>query len=342
MELPPFPKALWAGAAVVLCLSLACLEIRGIQVRAGPAYALGVVAVILAPVALRLRERWAAPSLQRAIGAAHGVALFTIISCAGCLASYAIACFGQGFADSTVAAMDRQLGVDWLSLYRFALNHPYIEALGQGAYLMIGPFPVLIIAALALTGEERRITRFLSAYALSLALTDMIFLFFPMKAALLYWVGDHPPYMPATGTHYAIVVAQLQAGTFPQLRMEELSGLIGFPSFHAAAALLYIWAAWPLKTYRYPVLALNLAMLAATPVEGAHFVSDVVAGLLVATLGIAAVVLLTRRVAPADRAVPHATVASRAWSATALAQRFPDAWGPWARTLPGTVERLRR
>ena len=63
-------------------------------------------------------------------------------------------------------------------------------------------------------------------------------------------------------------------------------GLIGFPSYHAAMALLAIWYLRDVKILRWPVFALNAAVLMATPVQGGHHLVDVLASLPVAALSI--------------------------------------------------------
>jgi len=107
-----------------------------------------------------------------------------------------------------------------------------------------------------------------------------------MQSALVHLVGYHPHYMSATGIRQATIIDLLQKGNLHSVALDDLIGIIGFPSFHAAAATLYIWGAWPIKIYRYPMLILNLLMIASTPVEGAHYISDVIAGILISVSSI--------------------------------------------------------
>jgi membrane-associated phospholipid phosphatase len=63
-------------------------------------------------------------------------------------------------------------------------------------------------------------------------------------------------------------------------------GLIGFPSFHAVMALFVVWYARELRYVRWFVLALNTAVLVATPIQGGHHVVDVLAGFVVAAVSV--------------------------------------------------------
>lgn len=63
---------------------------------------------------------------------------------------------------------------------------------------------------------------------------------------------------------------------------EGAEGIISFPSLHAALGLLFLLALWPVKYVGWIATLLNLAMIAATPVDGSHYFSDVAAGLAIA------------------------------------------------------------
>jgi membrane-associated phospholipid phosphatase len=84
----------------------------------------------------------------------------------------------------------------------------------------------------------------------------------------------------------------------PALRLHHVSGidlgalrgLVCAPSFHTASAVLYMWAAWPVVQLRRVVVPLNCAMLLATPIEGTHYLSDMIAGAAVAGCAIVVVV----------------------------------------------------
>ena len=60
--------------------------------------------------------------------------------------------------------------------------------------------------------------------------------------------------------------------------------MITFPSLHAALALVFILAFAPVPLLRWIGAAVNILMIAATPVDGGHYVIDVLAGLALAYL----------------------------------------------------------
>ena len=75
----------------------------------------------------------------------------------------------------------------------------------------------------------------------------------------------------------------------------ELGGIITFPSFHAAAAILALWAFWGIWWLRPFALITNVSMLLATPVIGGHYFVDILAGILVAVGAIFAAKTLAHR-----------------------------------------------
>jgi len=65
-----------------------------------------------------------------------------------------------------------------------------------------------------------------------------------------------------------------------------VKGLVGFPSFHTAQAIIAIWYARRLKRFFYPFLVFNILVVASTPIQGGHHVVDVIGGLAVAAFAI--------------------------------------------------------
>ena len=71
----------------------------------------------------------------------------------------------------------------------------------------------------------------------------------------------------------------LRDGTFRQLMAVGAEGIITFPSLHAALAVILIAAFWPVPLARWISLVVNALMLAATPIDGSHYLIDILAGI---------------------------------------------------------------
>src|SRR5205823_13317355 len=95
---------------------------------------------------------------------------------------------------------------------------------------------------------------------------------------------DSPAIVPTTRELHLPVFFGLREGTFRHLVAEGAEGIISFPSLHAALGLLFLFALWPVRYVGWIAALLNVAMIAATPVDGSHYFSDVAAGLTIALL----------------------------------------------------------
>jgi membrane-associated phospholipid phosphatase len=62
------------------------------------------------------------------------------------------------------------------------------------------------------------------------------------------------------------------------LDANAFTGIVTFPSFHAAGAVLLACAWWQVPGLRYPGVALNAAMLVSAIPCGGHYLSDLIAG----------------------------------------------------------------
>jgi membrane-associated phospholipid phosphatase len=88
--------------------------------------------------------------------------------------------------------------------------------------------------------------------------------------------------MPTSALYQEQLIPALRARTFTRVDLGALRGLVCAPSFHTVCAVLYILTAWPIKKLRWWLVGLNIVMLLAVPVEGTHYLTDMIAGMLVA------------------------------------------------------------
>jgi hypothetical protein len=283
----PAPSHLWLLALAATVLTAGALRTAGLSLDltgAGPLLLFGALAGGAAACRGRMKHPWRA----RAVDLAECWFLFTLFSMLGAVASYAVAATSTGYADAHLIAADRAVGLDWLATYRFVAARPALADLTTMAYQSIFVSPLLVLAGLVCSGRSERARTFVLAYALALAATLVLFHWFPARSVVPL-LGPDPVHLPVTGLFQPVIIDALRTGTLRTVSLAELHGLISFPSFHAVAAILFAWAAWPLRPLGGPILVINLAMLAATPVEGAHYFVDLAGGGAVALLALAMV-----------------------------------------------------
>jgi membrane-associated phospholipid phosphatase len=197
---------------------------------------------------------------------------------------------------------DRALGFDFRSYLGFVNAHPNILLLLAPSYGSITWQLIAMALILPLAGYYRRIGQAICAFTCALVVTIIISIFVPalgVYGTLGLTAADYPYFEPQGYYDALRDTPLLRAGTHRALDLWKLGGVLTFPSFHAAAAALYIWAFWPLRWLRSAAVIWNLAMIAATPFGGGHYLVDILAGILVAVLAIVAAHILSGFLPPA-------------------------------------------
>lgn len=208
-------------------------------------------------------------------------AVFTLIALTGAVASYPLAALTQGYADATLHRADVALGFDWLGWYRTVAAHRPLQWLGVAAYESIYLTPALLLGWFAAHGQRIAAHRFLASFWLAAVLTLALFTQMPAIGPLSYLWRGAVDYMPVSETWQSNLIPALRARTVHVIDLGALRGLVSAPSFHAAAGTLYlrtIWRTPPLRRLGWLVAA----MLLATPVEGTHYLTDMLIGAVVA------------------------------------------------------------
>jgi membrane-associated phospholipid phosphatase len=224
------------------------------------------------------------------------VAQLLLIVVFGLLCSYAAAVTAMPYRDAELLAIDQWLGFDRTSYVNLFTDSPWKVRLSDLIYLAMLPQLAMVSFALIIASRMARLQRFIAAYGVALISTVAIFVFVPAVGAFVYFDLTPAQYaaLPIDVYTPARTLDALRSGAMKTIRLNDLEGLIAFPSFHTAAAILYAWALWPVKSIRWPIAALNVAIISTTPIGGAHYAIDVVAGAVVAFGSIAASGLLCR------------------------------------------------
>jgi PAP2 superfamily len=183
--------------------------------------------------------------------------------------------------DGVLATADRVLELNWLDMYQWLTSHPAIEAFARAVYNSLGEEMLILLIALELLGHHKQARAFLLWFMVSGIATTAIGILFPAAGAFVYY---HLPVASTTG--YVAQWADLRNGTLRTINPLNNQGLVVFPSFHTTLAVLCACAARPLRIVKYPLLALNLLIILASPAMGGHYFIDIFAGIILAALTI--------------------------------------------------------
>lgn len=220
----------------------------------------------------------------------EATALSTAIGLQAALATASLAPLGQAYADPLLARLDSYL-VPWVSWPEFvemlarwpeffrSLNYVYISLNYEGPFLLM---------LLAFRGNAAEIKTLVASGAISGLIALPVFTLLPAQGAYVYYgytAQDLPSLLLALPFDFPAVLEGLRDGSTRFLSDEAISGLISFPSFHAAGATM-LSLGWMGERYaRYPMMLLNGAIAFSAIPIGSHYFCDILSGIV---LGIVA------------------------------------------------------
>ena len=193
--------------------------------------------------------------------------------------------------DALLARADLALGFHWPQMMRGIASHPRLLWVLHIAYGVLLPEIALAVLVLGTLGRLASLYRFVLAVAIGALISISLWTLFPAFGAMSVYAFD-----PATTAKLHVVVdaayGRALIGMLSNgpglIAPDNVRGMIGFPSYHAVLALLLVWHFRDVPWLRWPILALNLVVVLATPVEGGHHLVDVIAAVPVAMLSVVA------------------------------------------------------
>jgi PAP2 superfamily len=200
--------------------------------------------------------------------------------------------------DEFLAGLDRALGLDWWSYVTRVKSNFYFGRVLMFAYDTSIVQLIVAVQLLAMTHRFARLDRLTLAFMISGFVTIGFWVLFPSlgPVSLRHAQGlPDPTFALATSKNIALQLLALHAGPLPPLRADDLTGYIGFPSFHTVMAILTARALWGLPVSGQVALILNIFVFLSLPADGGHHFVDLVGGVVVALLSIALANMILRQ-----------------------------------------------
>jgi membrane-associated phospholipid phosphatase len=293
-------QALFAATTATLAALIALPPLLSFRVDIlsfTPLLVLGAINLAFLPyVAWRRMERMRSALEVSAIG--------LLLTLPGLVMSYAAMRLGAPLADDLLIAADRAIGFDWPAFVALVDRSPGLSRFLAHAYGSFAAQLFFLPVLLCLIGLEGRAYRMMLAYLILFATSVVIGTGFPSIGAYeghglaggeLAHVNAH------FGYFFLDSFEAVRAQPDFVLALDNAAGIVTFPSVHAGVALLCAWAAWPNLWLRWPLIVLNAGMAVAAITHGAHYLVDILAGMLVASAAISATWLITRSPVPSHR-----------------------------------------
>lgn len=214
-------------------------------------------------------------------------ALLSIASCSFTILSFVAATTPAPLADGLMAGWDDRIfpGWIWPQIVLGFCRHTTLLAIADFCYRSIQWQGGLLILLCCLTGHRDRCATFILAWMTALAITIAIFAFVPCLGAYAHY-GITAGQVPGIRWYRPDTFVALHSGIPLRITFGMLDGIIEFPSFHTAAAVLLAWGFWAIRWARWPAVALNGVMILSTIPVGGHYYIALPAGAIVAALGI--------------------------------------------------------
>jgi len=245
------------------------------------------------------------PHLQAVTEAAGQILLILLF---GILLSYAAVAAGLPYRDVELDLADKALGFDRSAYLGFFAHRPWLAWTIGTAYLTLLPQFAFVPLVLFSAKQHHRLQSMILAFGFALLATVAISIFTPSVTAFVHLDLLSIPAETARSLYTPVpTLDALRSGTPYTIRLDNLEGLISFPSFHTAGALLFAWALLKVPYIRWLGLALNASLIAATPINGAHYFVDLIGGAAVAGASLAASAWICRSTQPAPEAAAIAT-----------------------------------
>jgi membrane-associated phospholipid phosphatase len=217
---------------------------------------------------------------QRLSEMGYYAAMWISFGVVGTILSYLAAYMRKPLYDVQFAEFDAAIGFYWPRWFEFIRAHTVLDTFLFLAYSSMLPqiFGSILFFAHAKRANRNRELFWMAVIALSI--TTALSNIFPALGAFYYFNIEI-----ARAVHLPDLI-HLLAGTQTSFSLPDMQGLVTFPSYHAAMAIILIYVYRGQRLLFPAIAALNVLMLLSTPTYGGHYLVDIIAGVLIAVFSI--------------------------------------------------------
>jgi len=210
----------------------------------------------------------------------------------GICLSYLVARNDGPLWDATLESWDKAIGFDWIAMMQSLDRSPLTVKVLSIAYTSLIPQIIIVVCALGFMRRIWALRTLMLGAMLCGSVCIFISRFMPADAYGVYYdirPGDFRHVFPHAGFIKMPDLDSLRAGTIPVLDFAKMHGIITFPSYHGGLSAVTLWGFWVCRFnwIRIPGIAAASLTIAATPVDGGHYLVDVIAGVAIAAVCVA-------------------------------------------------------
>ena len=285
--------SLWMIAAVLVA-DLVGLPFSALSFnKANLAVCAAIAGIFLAAPSLQRRYEFSPATRHFAVE----VYILVLFGAVGFIFSYLAIENGLAIRDDWFAAIDRKLGFDWLSYTAFVLNNDWLRMASLFLYVLTPSLVGLALFRDCRHGHFNQASEIVATVIVGGVLCVLFSGMLPSAGGSGFLVADAGFYGDRAvvfDSEYKRTFFELRDGAGMEVFLLRPAALIAFPSYHAALCLLVVLAFNGSGLLGWTILALNIGTLLSLPVQGGHYLVDILGGLLIGAAAIWVVRRVTR------------------------------------------------
>jgi membrane-associated phospholipid phosphatase len=224
--------------------------------------------------------------------------------------SYLISSINLPLLDADLAAVDAGMGFDWLAFLSWVNEHPLLGQALTWSYRSSLLQIFFILLLLSFKQHRTRLSEFLVLYTTTMLVIVTLAGFLPAEGAYAFHEPSAELFANLNSKagmwHYNDFTG-LRDGTFRIIDITKITGIVTFPSFHTALAIV---AAYSMRGIRFvfpAMIALNTMVIISTLSEGGHYLIDVLIGGILAICAIFVLRMMRKSVFKTDPLLAQTT-----------------------------------
>ena len=263
--------------AVLFAVSLVLYEATGIDVQwSSDVVFLAIIAALVALWAVLAASPGRSVARQRVTEAVAASALFLLLIQIMSPMQYGALALGRPFVDAWLDGADRWLGIDVAQITAWTAQYPSLVSVLNVAYASLAPQLLVPLIVLPVARNSAALWEYVWHLHVSLIGALICLALWPTVYVFTYR-GFEPLVSPAIIEECMTQLWALRNGSFHTVTLQDMQGLISFPSFHTAAAMAVTWSLRHQPRWVWmPIALLNVGLVSATVLLGLHYVTDLI------------------------------------------------------------------
>jgi len=187
--------------------------------------------------------------------------------------------------DPELQRLDQLFGFDWNAFNFWIAAHQPLSEVFRFAYatMLWQPFIIMFLVSASRAGDAN--SELIWIFLVSMVMCAAI-------SATMPALG----YDGVIGPAHIEALKEIRAGLWTTLDLNKIDGIVTFPSYHAALAVVMPFVLRRIRWAFWMATALNALMLLSTPTVGGHYLADTIAGVLLALISIALTTAIRRSI----------------------------------------------